>query len=112
MPGVYSAVLAAGRTSQGTNSVLFTVPPGETWVVREINSVVPGSITNGEFQYFVQVGSSVYQVIHSTAVVSNTPQQWSGRLVVQTGALMACSAVTGGLVTYISGYRLLGTPPV
>jgi hypothetical protein len=99
---VYSTKFAAGSQNSGTNSNIFTVPSGHTYVIRQITlgltSAGPGSclITEGGFWIASSIGlPTQYESV-----------SFNGRWVMDAGDVMNCDAISGNWTFHVSGYDL------
>ena len=90
-------------------AVLFTVPPGQTWIVKSAiagnDSGVAASIT----LYGLNPGANPAYIFLAQALANGARAEWNGWLVLAPGDQLVTAAPVGAVELWVSGAKLMGT---
>lgn len=104
MAGVYSWQMYAAQVPATPDTILWTVPAGETWVVRDIIASPSGA---GAVDTLVlYLGNLNVYLARAVNVATGDQWTWSGRAVMRGGQDLRRQAGTRIWRLWISGYRL------
>lgn len=101
---VYSTLLFIGVLPTA-GATLFTVPAGDTCVVRDIEILNTTTSSSSPLLNAV-VSGSVGTILSVPNLAANTHFQWQGRVVIPSGGTIAGVDAHGGQNCMISGYLL------
>jgi hypothetical protein len=99
----YSRRLAIANLPDTALHVLFTVPPGRTYVVREID-VYWSPTTGNSLRVFDD--AIPLRLFDLTGVAGSPYTQWTGRLVFPEAAILGVQLVAPAANVTVSGYDL------
>jgi hypothetical protein len=102
---VYSTLFFHGPTSNG--ETLYTVPSGQTVVVRDLEVYNFSGVTIAEIQVQLGVSGSTSGVLaFCNNVLASTCAQWTGRSVVPAGLSLVAFSTGSNFSMLVSGYLL------
>jgi hypothetical protein len=103
LASIYTVRFAAARAVSGGFSV-GPVPPGQTWVIRDID-VFAGSEPLGSVGQVLGAEGQCF-MFWNTDPLTQTLVSWRGRHVLSAGESFSVSISTGNADLTISGYEL------
>lgn len=106
MAGVYSTQFLA--IPQLTAEETYTVPSGQTAVIRDIDCCGQGSGTAGALLGFFPAGISPGVFLFVPEVDEFEVQSWRGRAVLRAGDVLVAYPTAGVMSVHVSGYLLAG----
>jgi hypothetical protein len=102
---VYSTQLYLGQPGSGITT-LYTVPSGNTVVVRDVELINTGSAAMS-FGLIVRTsGGTQAQWASVSGVAVNSQYQWEGRVVMNPGDELILTTSEAGMQLIVSGYLL------
>lgn len=100
---IYSTQLAVEQLT-ATQSVLYTVPPATTVVIRDLEVWVIAA-QSGLFYIAVEAsGGFVIPLVAETSAAASSKLQWQGRVVMNAGDRVVGASPQPGVQVIVSGY--------
>lgn len=104
--GVYSVSLCLTHlTDSSVGQLLFEVPPGYVYIVREM-SVATGANATTDTRLGLQRATAQAVVWRPKAIPDRSAVQWQGRLVMEAGDQLLCWTGGANADVVASGYSL------
>lgn len=101
---VYSTLFYIGGLPSG-GGTLYTVPPANTVVIRDME-VINNGASPATFQIYCQASGHSSALWQLTNLAASEWVQWAGRAVIPGGGVLEGYANSGTLTAMISGYLL------
>jgi hypothetical protein len=101
---VYSTLFYHGTLPTNALTVIYTVPAGQTVVVRDVELLI--SAANDLFNLQVNVSGTLAVMWYVAQSPATTWHQWSGRVVIPSGGELEAYSALGADQLVVSGYLL------
>lgn len=104
-----SAVLFAGTIPLGVLTTLYTVPAGQTVILKSSHEWTPAALPD-VFSVGVQrSGVATIYIQRNLSIPADTIAEWNGWLTLVPGDLLVAGCANGNVNFWLSGAKLFGT---